>query len=164
MSATAQIKKNRAMKTPIKSLITISSLTFGLGLSSCVDPYYATGGPDYDSRPDYYGGQGYHRPGQGGTGYTVRQLPRGFHTEIIGGIRYYHHNGTYYRPRGEGYVVVAPPQGARSYSRPSHGNGYVDQLPRGATSVIVRGIRYFQYRGRYYRPQGSGYIQVPSPY
>jgi hypothetical protein len=156
------------MNTPIKALITISSLTFGLGLSSCVDPYYATGGAGYDSRPNY-GGHDHDRPAyspprQAGAGYTVRELPRGFRTELIGGIRYYQHNGTYYRPRGEGYVVVAPPQGARTYSRPSDGNGYVAQLPSGTNSVMVRGIRYFEYRGSYFRPQGAGYVQVRSPY
>jgi hypothetical protein len=154
------------MNTSIKSLITISSLTLGLGLSSCVDPYYASGGGGYGSRPDYR--PSYGRPGYGGVGYTVRELPRGFRTEIIGGIRYYSYRGTYDRPRGEGYVIVAPPQGATTYPRPpgghGSGSGYVAQLPRGASSVIVRGIRYFEYRGVYYRPQGSGYVRVPSPY
>jgi hypothetical protein len=156
------------MNAPIKSLITISSLTLGLSLSSCVDPYYATGGSGYDSRPDY-GGQGYNRPayghqGQGGAGYTIRELPRGYRTEIIGGIRYFSHRGTYYRPQGGGYVIVATPRGATNQGGYGGGNSNVVQLPRGASSVIVRGIRYYEYRGGYYRPQGSGYVRVPSPY
>lgn len=44
-----------------------------------------------------------------GYGSVYSTLPQGAVSVQIGGGRYWHHRGHYYRPRGFGWVLVAPP-------------------------------------------------------
>lgn len=130
-------------------------------LPSCVDPYYA-GGPTQRSVTHYQ------------VGYETRSLPSGYRTEVIGGERYYLHDNTYYRPRGNRYVVVEPPRSRYSrttYTDRSYGNGPFDrretiirELPRGYRTVQHRGVTYYQIQDRYYQRSGSGYVVVDRPY
>ncbi len=43
-------------------------------------------------------------------GTSIAVLPAGCGTVYYGGIPYYHCHGSYYRPSGTSYIVVAPPQ------------------------------------------------------
>jgi hypothetical protein len=48
---------------------------------------------------------------------------------------------------------------------PDYTTGHVvTTLPSGYRTVTVRGTRYYSYGDSYYRPHGSGYIVVDSPY
>lgn len=124
---------------------------FGLAtaalLTSCVDTYvdpYPTTVTTYRS------------------GYEVHTLPPGYRTEIIDGSNYYVHNGTYYRPRSGGYVVVdSPRERARHHHHPSR---IVTTLPSGYRTVEYHGTRYYRAGDVYYQPSGSGYIIVNRPY
>ncbi|HUF64330.1 MAG TPA: DUF6515 family protein, partial [Verrucomicrobiales bacterium] len=121
-------------------------------------------------------------------GYVVNTLPPYYQTEIIGGVRYYHYDNVYYRPRGNRYIVVAPPRGGRGwadrsrYGRPDRydrrddrydrrddrGDGRYDRddrrdgYDRGRTTVIrtlPSGARVMTHRGtRYYRAGDTYYL------
>lgn len=161
------------MNFRIPLALTISALAVGLTMTSCVAPYDAYGSTTVTT----------YSPG-----YRINSLPRGYRTEIVGGSTYYYHNGSYYRPRSGGYVVVDAPRSSRysrDYDRYRRGNrdqrDYRDQrpgsrrdqrdnvniisrLPDGYRSMNHRGQTYYQHRGQYYRRQGSGYITVARPY
>ena len=48
---------------------------------------------------------------------------------------------------------------------PDYTTGHVvTTLPSGYRTVTVRGTQYYSYGDSYYRPHGSGYIVVDSPY
>ncbi len=47
-------------------------------------------------------------------------MPEGYRVEVIGGERYYTYNNPYYRPRGDGYVLVDPPVQAIDDRRPCY--------------------------------------------
>lgn len=163
------------------NLVTTSVLIAGgLSLSSCIDPYYAGGVSTGVTR---------YQPG-----YTVRTLPSGYRTEVISGNRYYFHNGTYYRPRGNSYVVVdrpvRGPHGDRDrdgvpnrFDTPRTGprgdrdldgipNRYdnsrdrqvIRNLPGRHRVVNHRGREYYQVGNTYYQRRGSGYVVVTSPF
>lgn len=158
------------MKKPIPSLLAISAVTLGLSLTSCVDPYAATYGSASVTTYD--------------PGYTVRTLPSGYRTEIVSGTTYYYHNGSYFRPRDNRYIVVDAPRSSRYYDEYRRHRGgshrdrdrdrYRDQrdsnvrvitrLPDGSRQVTVRGNTYYQHRDDYYRRQGSGYVTVARPF
>lgn len=153
------------MKTTTKPIILgCLGLALGTMLTSCVDPYYAQG-------PQ-------HRPSMAySTGYEVRTLPPGYRTEMIEGTRYYHYNGTYYRPRSGRYVVVEAPRHyssnnrydrydgpSRRYDGPPHRDVVITHLPSGYRVVEHRGTRYYQVQDRYYQQRGSGYVIVGSPF
>ncbi len=74
-------------------------------------------------------------------GHVVRVLPRGHASVTVHGVRYHAVGGRFYRPHARGYVVVAPPVGAR-----------VTVLPRGAVRVTHRGISYYRHDNAHYRP------------
>ena len=190
-----------------KTIVAITSLGLGLTLSSCIDPnaaaYYAAGG-------NYQGGSNYSAPQRNSqpawannsrppnrniTVQTVsprsnpnvlRSLPRGYKTEVLEGVRYFSHNGTFYRPsaNGQGYVVVGTPRGSRYVNggggggggrnsggggggRSSSGGGgggdFLARLPSNNQQVIVRGIKYWVVNGSYYRPAAGGYKRVAAP-
>ena len=151
-------------------------LVVGLGLaallSSCVvDPY--SGGASTTTTVTQY------RPG-----YVVDTLPGAYRTEVVGGVRYYHHDNVYYRSQGSRYVVVDSPRGGtrvydrddrydrRDYRDDRHNGPNYDRrettvirtLPSGARVVTHRGTRYYESRGTYYQPSAGGYIIVGSPF
>lgn len=135
-----------------------------LALSSCVDPYYGSASVTTTT----------YEPG-----YVIDTLPSGYTTIDIGGTTYYSYNDTYYRPRGNRYVVVEHPQRAHRHSGP-HGdrdhdgidnwqdrrrdNAYVQRLPERYRIVTHRGTRYYVAGDTYYRPRGEGYMVVTSPF
>lgn len=145
-----------------KPLLAIVTLAFTAVLPSCVDPY--SSGPQYGG---HSGGGSVYR-----TGYIVNDLPRGYRTEVIGGQRYYSHNGNYYRSSSGRYVIVDPPRHSsypNRYPNPNYrAPGYlppaVRTLPRGYHTVIRKGVTYYESRGVYYRATRGGYYIVPSPY
>ncbi len=158
------------MNKTIPTLLAVSSLAIGLSVTSCVTPYDAYGSTSVTTYS---------------TGHRINSLPRGYRTEIIGGDTYYYNDGSYYRSRSGGYVVVDPPRSSRyfkEYDRHRNHNhrddrrrgSYRDQrndsvnvitrLPNGYRTVNVRGNTYYQHRDRYYRRQGNGYITVNRPF
>jgi len=157
------------MKTKSVSLLLASGLAIGM-LPSCVAPYDSHGQTSA-TRTSYQ------------PGYRVNSLPSGYRSEVISGGTYYYHNGVYYRPQSNGYVVVDAPRTSRYYTEydRQHGsdkyrssNNYRDQrndsvrvithLPSGYRVVNHGGIQYYQSGGTYYRREGSGYIVVSRPY
>ncbi len=136
------------MKIPTVRLSVLGSFALAAGalLSSCVDPYYSQSQGQPQRVTTY------------SAGYEVRTLPSGYRTEVIGGTRYYNHNGTYYRSRSGRYVVVEAP---RRYDRPPvHREVIVQRLPRGYRTVNRGGVRYYQANNVYYQQRGSGYVVV----
>jgi hypothetical protein len=94
-------------------------------------------------------------------GYSVRTLPTGYRTEIVGGSQYYHHNGTYYQPRGSSYVVVDRPHAGPYGDRDVH---IIKRLPSGHRVVHHHGNSYYQVGDSYYRSHQNGYMRVSSPF
>ncbi len=94
-------------------------------------------------------------------GYAVRTLPPGYRTEVIDGVRYYHHDRVYYRPEGSGYVVVDTP---RTIVESPPGTSIIRTLPGGYEVVTYRGQRYYRAGNVYYQSRADGYVIVPSPY
>jgi hypothetical protein len=136
------------MKIPTasQSILGAFLLAAGVLFSSCVDPYYSQNQRQPQHVTTY------------SAGYEVRSLPSGYRTEMIGGTKYYNHNGTDYRPRSGSYVVVDAP---RHYShQPTHRDVVVRQLPRGYRTVNRGGVRYYQANDVYYQKRGSGYVVV----
>ncbi|GAA4275873.1 DUF6515 family protein [Aquimarina mytili] len=73
------------------------------------------------------------------------------HPKIVvhNNVRYYRSNGTWYVKQNRGYRTIAAPVGVR-----------VTTLPRGYRVVKVRGVKYYTYRGVYYKRSGRKYIVV----
>ena len=92
-------------------------------------------------------------------GYYTRTLPPSYETRIVRGNRYYYYDNVYYRPQGEGYVVVDSPYGTVSAS-----TGYVHTLPSGYRVVERSGRRYYVVGDTYYRSEGNGYVIVRDPF
>lgn len=150
------------MKTPFthpKALL-VPGIAAALALTSCADPYATSYGPAPTVSHHH-------------VGYEVRTLPRGYRTETYNGDSYYFYQGTYYRPRHGGYVVVDPPR-RPSYGRPPydrhddrHDNHRddrsFDRIPPGARTVRHDGETYYVVNGRYYERRGSRYVQVDRP-
>ena len=87
-------------------------------------------------------------------GHYVKTLPRAHRVVRVGPSRYYYHAGNYYRPRGNGYVVVGAPIGAS-----------VRSLPRGYVSFGIGSRRYFHVNTTYYlwREREKDYVVVEKP-
>lgn len=152
------------MKSSTSSLLFATSIALGSALTSCVVPVdgYAGSSTTITS----------YSPG-----YRTTSLPSGYRSEIISGSNYYYNNGAYYRQDSGGYVVVDAPRTSRyytEYNNHHHSSGTRDtrydggqviyNLPRGYREISYSGQPYYQYGSQYYRRQGSGYIQVSSPY
>ncbi len=84
-------------------------------------PTVAGDGPRYGSPPrasypqtrHSYGNSGYshYRGSYPLRGYSTYHLPHGYYSARYYGSPYYYHGGSWYRPYGPRYVVVAPPIG-----------------------------------------------------
>ncbi|MDD5216597.1 MAG: DUF6515 family protein [Candidatus Omnitrophica bacterium] len=62
-----------------------------------------------------------------------------------------------------GTEAFARPDGRRGHSSPRYEH-YVPHLPRGYVTIDVRGDRYYQYHGCFYRPTPSGFFMVAAPF
>lgn len=87
-------------------------------------------------------------------GHIVSHLPSRHHRALHGGTSFYFSAGTWYRPYGARYTVIAPPIGV-----------VVPILPRLYTTVWYGSDPYYYAGGAYYRwyPQERGYIVVEPP-
>ena len=94
-------------------------------------------------------GQRYHRPG-----HKVQSVPKSSVVVNVGRSKYHYHNGVYYRARGNSYVVVAAPLGAR-----------VRSLPVGFVSFGIGVNRYFFVNSTYYlwHDDTKEYVVVEKP-
>lgn len=143
------------MKTT-RIILAITAAGLGAMLTSCYDPYYTTTSATVVT---------HHRPG-----YVVQTLPRQHSTIVVSGTRYYHHNGVYYRPQGNRYVVVQDPRGHRRGDayRPGREHGrdvtVIRTLPRGHRTIHHGGQRYYHHGNTYYQSRGNGYVIVEDPY
>ncbi|BCX48177.1 SH3 type 3 domain-containing protein [Haloferula helveola] len=101
-------------------------------------------------------------------GYRVSTLPTGYSSVMVGGDRYYTHNGTYYRRRDNGYVVVESPRHhhdrydhhARTHRDHYNTGAYVQTLPNGYRTITRNGDTYYHYDDSYFRRRGDGYVVV----
>lgn len=177
------------MKTP-NLVLTLCAVGVGGALTSCVDPYSAgvyAEGPRYSEtsvthyRPGYVvqslpsryeteviGGVRYYRDNDvyyrpQGSRYVVVEAPRGsrFRDDRRDYARTdYDRRGTYSR--------TSDYDRRDSYARPTsydrRETRVIRTLPSGARLVTLRGSRYYQHNNVYYRPEGSGYVIVDSPY
>lgn len=85
---------------------------------------------------------------------VIRSLPKGHRRLVVGGVAYRYHRGVYYKPRGNGWVVVAAPIGAG-----------LRVLPSGTAIIWLGGKKYHHHNGVYYRwDKGLGhYVVVRAP-
>ena len=85
-------------------------------------------------------------------GRYVQRLPRDYRVIMHGGTRYYYRGGTWYRPYGPRYAVVAPPFGV-----------VVPYLPPYYATVWFGGIPYYYANEIYYTRVPNGYAVVAPP-
>jgi len=102
----------------------------------------------HDGR-DWHGPQGHAWPAPG---VVVRVAPPGSRLVPWGGTRYHYHDGSWYAPHRQGWVVVQPPFGV-----------VVRELPLWRSVVVVGGVGYFVANGIYYREIADGYQVVAPP-
>ncbi|KQQ50062.1 hypothetical protein ASF84_22330 [Pseudomonas sp. Leaf127] len=102
-----------------------------------------------DGRGDGWGTGPRYRPGN-----SLNQVPRGYSRIPWRGQDYYYADGYWYRPQGERYVVVTPPQGVR-----------VSSLPAYSQELWVGGSLLFLAAGSYYawQPDSQDYVVVNPP-
>jgi len=98
---------------------------------------------------DWHGPQGRAWPAPG---VVVRVAPPGARDIRWADTRYRVHDGSWYAPHRQGWVVVQPPFGV-----------VVRELPVWRTVVVVGGIGYLVANGVYYRERSDGYEVVPPP-
>ena len=86
-------------------------------------------------------------------GTVIVQLPIGYITVWLEGVRYFYHGGVFYRRGPHGYVVVKAPV-----------RMIVPALPVGFEVVVIEGVTYYYYGGYYYKEVPSGYAVVEPPH
>ena len=98
------------------------------------------------ARTGFAASSAYHyRPGFGyygypSVGFRFGLLPFGYYPFYFGADLYYFYGGAFYRPYdGGGYEVTVPPLGA-----------VVPALPKGAQSIVINGVQYYEFSGVYY--------------
>jgi hypothetical protein len=122
---------------------------------------YDRGRGDWDDRYDgrrYGDGDRHHRHGAyyyPRPGYVVHHLPPRPRVVHHHGHPYYYAGGTWYRPYGPSFVVVAPPVGL-----------VLSFLPEFQTTLYVGGFPYYQAGPVYYawHPKKHGYVVTNGPY
>ena len=87
-------------------------------------------------------------------GYATYAMPRGYHTSYYRGSPYYYHTGSWYRPYGPRYVVVAPPFGIG-----------ISVLPPFYSTLWYGGSPYYYADSVYYsyRPERREYVVTEPP-
>jgi len=121
--------------------------TAGPGRAAPARPAFDGRGRVLDSR--YNHGRYYPRTG------TIRSsLPDGYRPYYRGGNRYYFSGGSWYAPRGPGFVVIQPPSGL-----------VISVLPSYYSTVWFGGVPYYYADNVYYtqQPDQSGYAVVDPP-
>jgi hypothetical protein len=113
--------------------------------------------------PDRYHGSrdGRHEPEIHRPGHIIHELPLGYRTMDIHGVRYFERGGVYFRPAEGGYIMVEPPEGGVIVT-PGIGS-VVATLPIGTVNVTVGGTLYYRHGGAFYRPARNGYVVVEPP-
>lgn len=106
----------------------------------------------YSSRHWRLDGRHHHNRYYPARGYVIGYLPAGYITVDYHGVRYYHHAGVWFRPRGLRYVVVAPPFGV-----------VIPFLPTGYSTLWLRGSPYYYADEVYYVRTAGGYQVVEPP-
>ncbi len=87
-------------------------------------------------------------------GYSTYHLPHGYYSARYYGSPYYYHGGSWYRPYGPRYVVVAPPIGIG-----------ISVLPPYYSTVWFGGSPYYYADDTYYtyRPERREYVVTEPP-
>ncbi len=85
-------------------------------------------------------------------GQFIEALPGDHRAAVYGRSRYYFHGGTWYRPQGRRFVVIAPPFGM-----------IIPFLPPFYSTIWVGGIPYYYANEAYYTQGAGGYIVVEPP-
>jgi hypothetical protein len=85
-------------------------------------------------------------------GHYVERLPSGYRAVVYGRSRYFFHEGVWYHPYGNRFVVVVPPFGL-----------VVPFLPLYYTTIWVGGMPYYYANDVYYTQTTGGYIVVEPP-
>lgn len=87
-------------------------------------------------------------------GYATYNLPRGYYTSRYYGSPYYYHGGSWYRPYGPRFVVVAPPIGIG-----------ISVLPPYYSTLWFGGSPYYYADDTYYtyRPERREYVVTEPP-
>ncbi len=85
-------------------------------------------------------------------GQIIRIIPGNCRVVVHRGVGYRFHDGVWYRPHGNSFVVVAPPIGL-----------FVSFLPPYYSTIWVRGVPYYYANEVYYAHCGSGYKIVEPP-
>jgi hypothetical protein len=95
----------------------------------------------------------YHR-GYPGRGYSTYHLPYGYYSTRYYGSPYYYHGGSWYRPYGARFVVVAPPIGIG-----------ISVLPPYYSTVWFGSSPYYYADDTYYtyRPERREYVVTEPP-
>lgn len=103
-------------------------------------------------RHDRYHRPQHHQQRHYPAGTIIWELPHGVISISVGGQRYYHHDGYYFRKHSVGYKVVTPPRGA-----------CLSRLPDGYEVIYVKGIPYYTFDGVYYKDSPQGFVIVEEP-
>jgi len=103
-----------------------------------------------------YGNSGYshYRGSYPMRGYSTYHLPHGYYSARYYGSPYYYHGGSWYRPYGPRYVVVAPPIGIG-----------ISVLPPYYSTVWFGSSAYYYADDTYYtyRPERREYVVTEPP-
>ncbi len=166
--------ENRKHKgTNKKSFLLTALLTAGLvaapALSWAWSVSIGVGGPDY--RPPH---RHHNRPPARAVAppresrhyAVVRTLPRGHKRAVLRGVPYHYHEGVFYRPGANGYVVVNAPLGFT-----------LGRLPYGYLEIRIGHGSYYYHNGDYFRwdrrhqvyevvsaPRGAAVTYLPHGY
>jgi len=110
------------------------------------------GSPGY--RFTHYGSYSNYNYNYPARGYATYALPHGYHTAHYRGSPYYYNYGSWYRPYGSRYVVVAPPFGIG-----------VSVLPPYYATLWYGGSPYYYADSTYYayRPERREYVVTEQP-
>jgi hypothetical protein len=73
-------------------------------------------------------------------GFHISVLPYGYYPFYWGNYQYFYSDGYYYQHDDDNYTIVEPPLGA-----------ILNQLPAGATSIMIDGEQYYELNGVYYQ-------------
>lgn len=121
--------------------------TLGIAGTAAADNHGRGAEMRYDGRYNH----GHSYPARG---YVYGSLPRGYVNVHYHGSPYYYRGGSWYRPYGPRYVVVAPPIGI--------GVGF---LPPFYTTVWFGGMPYYYADQTYYmwRPERREYVVTQPP-
>ncbi len=102
-----------------------------------------------DGRSGYANGHFSNVTARGG---FISRPPLASSRVYYGGRDFYYHEGVYYHPYRNGYVVAPPPFGLS-----------IDLLPNGYSSFYVGGLPYYYYGGTYYMQRGRHFVVVAPP-